>query len=54
MCSSDPDYVIPGNDDAIRAIRLYASVLADAVLESRQGEQLTEAEAVAEEVVDAE
>ena len=36
----DADYVIPGNDDAIRAIRLYASVLADAVLESRQGEQL--------------
>ena len=42
----DADYVIPGNDDAIRAIRLYASVLADAVLESKQGEQLTEAEAV--------
>lgn len=40
----DADYIIPGNDDAIRAIRLYASVLADAVLESRQGEQLTEAE----------
>ncbi len=50
----DADYVIPGNDDAIRAIRLYASVLADAVLESRQGEQLTEAEPVVEEVVDAE
>ncbi len=45
----DADYVIPGNDDAIRAIRLYASVLADAVLESRQGEQMEEAEpAVAE------
>ena len=50
----DADYVIPGNDDAIRAIRLYASVLADAVLESRQGEQLTEAEPAADEVVDAE
>ena len=44
----DADYVIPGNDDAIRAIRLYASVLADAVLESKQGEQLTEAEPAAE------
>ena len=38
----DADYVIPGNDDAIRAIRLIASVLADAVIEGRQGEQLTE------------
>ncbi len=40
----DADYVIPGNDDAIRAIRLYASVLADAVIESRQGAQYTEAD----------
>ncbi len=38
----DADYVIPGNDDAIRAIRLIASVLADAVIEGRQGEQMTE------------
>jgi small subunit ribosomal protein S2 len=30
------DYVIPGNDDAIRAIRLYASAAADAILEGRQ------------------
>ena len=44
----DADYVIPGNDDAIRAIRLIASVLADAVIEGRQGEQLTE-DAPAEE-----
>ena len=50
----DADYVIPGNDDAIRAIRLYASVLADAVIEGRQGEQNTEAEPAAEEAVDAE
>ena len=50
----DADYVIPGNDDAIRAIRLYASVLADAVLESKQGEQLTEAEPAAEAEADAE
>ena len=42
----DADYVIPGNDDAIRAIRLIASVIADAVIEGKQGEQLTEAEAV--------
>ena len=45
----DADYVIPGNDDAIRAIRLYASVLADAVLESRQGEQLEDTDTVAAE-----
>ena len=38
----DADYVIPGNDDAIRAIRLISSVLADAVIEGKQGEQLTE------------
>ena len=36
------DYVIPGNDDAIRAIKLIASVMADAVLEGKQGEQFTE------------
>ena len=39
----DADYVIPGNDDAIRAIKLISSVIADAVIEGRQGEQLTEA-----------
>lgn len=42
----DPDevnYVIPGNDDAIRAVRLLTSKMADAVLEGRQGEQLAEA-----------
>jgi len=37
------DYVIPGNDDAIRAVRLLASKMADAALEGRQGEQLAEA-----------
>ena len=31
----DVDYVIPGNDDAIRAIRLYLQGVADAVLEGR-------------------
>jgi len=38
-CDPDEiDYVIPGNDDAIRAVRLISSVVADAVLEARQGE----------------
>ena len=45
----DADYVIPGNDDAIRAIKLISSVIADAVIEGRQGEQLVEAEAEATE-----
>jgi len=49
------DYVIPGNDDAIRAIQLFASLMADAVIEANQGESFTpanvvETEAVAEEV----
>ena len=40
-CDPDEiDYVIPGNDDAIRAIRLIASTMANAVVEGRQGEQL--------------
>ena len=33
------DYVIPGNDDAIRAVKLIAGKMADAVIEARQGEQ---------------
>lgn len=37
------DYVIPGNDDAIRAVRLLTSKMADAYLEGKQGEQLAEA-----------
>ena len=51
----DADYVIPGNDDAIRAIKLISSVLADAVIEAKQGEQLTEAveEAEAAEAAEA-
>ena len=44
----DADYIIPGNDDAIRAIKLISSALADAIIEGRQGEQ---EEAVAEEAV---
>lgn len=38
-CDPDEvDYVIPGNDDAIRAIKLIAGIMADAAIESRQGE----------------
>ena len=45
-CDPDEvDYVIPGNDDAIRAIRLIAATMANAVTEGRQGEVLTEAPA---------
>lgn len=41
-CDPDEiDYVIPGNDDAIRAVKLISAKIADAVLESRQGEQIT-------------
>ena len=36
------DYVIPGNDDAIRAVKLIAGKMADAIIEGRQGEQLAE------------
>jgi len=38
------DHVIPGNDDAIRAVKLITSVIADAVLEGKQGEQVNEGE----------
>ena len=51
-CDPDEiDYVIPGNDDAIRAVKLIAGRMADAVLEGRQGEQTGDAaeEAPAEE-----
>lgn len=38
-CDPTPiDYVIPGNDDAIRAVKLIASIIADAVIEANQGE----------------
>jgi small subunit ribosomal protein S2 len=43
-CDPDEiDYVIPGNDDAIRAVRLLTSKIADAVLEAKQGEQQEQA-----------
>ena len=45
-CDPDEvDYVIPGNDDAIRAIRLISSVMANAITEGKQGEETTETEA---------
>ena len=43
-CDPDEiDYVIPGNDDAIRAVKLIAGAMADAIIEGRQGEQLSAA-----------
>ena len=52
-CDPDEiDYVIPGNDDAIRAVKLIASTMADAIIEGRQGsesaEDVEEEEAAAE------
>lgn len=42
-CDPDEvDYVIPGNDDAIRAVKLIAAKIADAIIEGKQGEQLAE------------
>ena len=43
------DYVIPGNDDAIRAVKLIVAKMADAVIEANQGEEM-----VAEEVAETE
>lgn len=63
-CDPDEiDYVIPGNDDAIRAVKLLTSVISDAVMEAKQGASMAdapivseadEAEAVEEEAVIAE
>ena len=53
-CDPDEiDYVIPGNDDAIRAVKLIAGTMADAIIEGRQGAQNAE-EAADEEEKDAE
>ncbi|MBQ5503986.1 MAG: 30S ribosomal protein S2, partial [Oscillospiraceae bacterium] len=55
-CDPDEiDYVIPGNDDAIRAIRLIAATMANAVQEGRQGEDAAaeKAEAETEETAEA-
>ena len=38
----DVDYAIPGNDDAIRAVKLVADCMANAVIEGRQGESMEE------------
>ncbi len=46
------DYVIPGNDDAIRAVKLIVAKMADAVIEANQGTVMTDEE-VAEEVEEA-
>ena len=44
-CDPDEvDYVIPGNDDAIRAVKLICGAMADAIIEGRQGETMAEAE----------
>ena len=49
----DVDYVIPANDDAIRAVKLIAGCMADAIIEANQGESFDEGEAAeAEEVVE--
>lgn len=45
------DYVIPGNDDAIRAVKLIAAKMADAVIEANQGEDVISEEEVEVEIV---
>ncbi len=53
-CDPDEiDHVIPGNDDAIRAVKLLTGKMADAVIEGRQGEQLEEAAEAVEAVEEA-
>ncbi len=48
-CDPDEvDYVIPGNDDAIRAVKLISGAIADAIIEGRQGEANAPAEEPAE------
>ena len=49
-CDPDEiDYVIPANDDAIRAVKLLTGKMADALLEAKQGEELADTEEVAAE-----
>ncbi len=49
-CDPDElDYVIPGNDDAIRAVKLIVSKMADAVIEANQGEEMSDEESEAAE-----
>ena len=52
-CDPDElDYVIPGNDDAIRAVKLIVSKMADAVIEANQGEEITDSDAEEAEVME--
>ena len=52
-CDPDEiDYVFPGNDDAIRAVKLIAGVMADAIIEGRQGADAEAAVAAAEEAAE--
>ncbi len=54
-CDPDEvDFVIPGNDDAIRAVKLIAAKIADAIIEGRQGEQLSPEVAATEAAVEVE
>ena len=49
-CDPDElDFVIPGNDDAIRAVRLIVSKMADAVIEAKQGDEAAKAAEETEE-----
>ena len=48
----DVDYIIPANDDAIRAVKLIAGCMADAVIEAKQGESFDESEAAEEAPVE--
>ena len=53
-CDPDEvDYVIPGNDDAIRAVKLIAGTVANAIIEGRQGSDAAVAEAEAANAVEA-
>jgi small subunit ribosomal protein S2 len=45
------DFVIPGNDDAIRAVKLIVAKMADAVIEANQGQQMTQEKAEKKEAV---
>ena len=49
----DVDFVIPGNDDAIRAVKLIAGKMADAVIEGHQGESFDDVEEAVAEVEEA-
>jgi small subunit ribosomal protein S2 len=57
-CDPDEvDYIIPGNDDAIRAVKLITETIANAVIEARQGEQFSVEETndrISEDIVDIE